>query len=141
VGCYQVDGTYRKLLEWMVMKIVIQKVAKAITGLGLLPYILPPEVAYAAGCTNTTLGCIPSDPHALVEWFFRNALKLAAVCTVILLIIGGYEFIGSTGDPEKLATAKTRITAALGGLFFILVAVVIFRIMGVDILGIEDWIF
>jgi hypothetical protein len=121
------------------MKTCLRKITTTIAG--LLPLLLP-SAAYANGCVETTLGCIPSDPHDLVfTWLLPNALKLAALAAVALLIIGGYQFVGATGDMDKLAAAKSTITAAIAGFLFILCSVVILRIMGIDILGIEEWIF
>lgn len=61
----------------------------------------------------------------------------AVMLTVLLLIVGGYGVVTSSGDPEKLQTAKSQITAAIAGLLFILMSVIILDIIGSGILGID----
>ncbi|PJC23015.1 hypothetical protein CO059_00890 [candidate division WWE3 bacterium CG_4_9_14_0_2_um_filter_48_10] len=56
----------------------------------------------------------------------------------LLIIISGFGIISSTGDPERLAEAKSQLTAAVAGLLFLLFSVIILRIIGCNIIGVKD---
>lgn len=49
-------------------------------------------------------------------------LSLAVILALVLLIIGGIQWILSGGDKEKVASARSRIIAALIGLLIVLSA-------------------
>jgi len=63
-------------------------------------------------------------------------LGFASVALFILLIIGGFKFITSGGDPKMAEGAKKTITSAITGLIVILLAYVILIIIG-NITGAE----
>jgi len=64
-----------------------------------------------------------------LETIFSNiltfALPLLAIVLFLMLIVGGFKFITSGGDPQKTASAKSTITWALGGLIFAALAYLI----------------
>jgi len=51
----------------------------------------------------------------------------AAVVCVIFIIIGGYMWIASAGDPSKVKQAQGTLTWAIIGLVFVLLSVLIVR--------------
>ncbi len=55
---------------------------------------------------------IPECIRALVEYIIRLALPVAA----IFIIISGFLFVTSSGDPKKLETAKSTLTWTIIGL-------------------------
>lgn len=57
------------------------------------------------------------------------ALPLAALASIILLVIAGYKMITSQGNPDKLKDAKEMITNAIIGLVFILLSVSILALV------------
>jgi hypothetical protein len=65
------------------------------------------------------------------------ALGLAAIVLFILLLIGGFKFITSGGDPKAVDSAKKTLTSAVAGLLIILVSylilVLIKTITGADV--------
>lgn len=91
----------------------------------------------APGCVDTPIGCIPTAPGAFAQWILGVGIELGIIVATLLIIIGGFQVVSSTGDPERLADAKSRITAAIAGLLFILFSVIILRIIGVEIIGIS----
>jgi glucose uptake protein GlcU len=72
---------------------------------------------------------------------FKNvvgyALGFAAIVLFILLLVGGFKFITSGGDPKAIEGAKKTLTSAIIGLVVILVSylilVLIKNITGVDV--------
>jgi hypothetical protein len=51
----------------------------------------------------------------------------AAVVAVIAIIIGGYQYITSAGNPEKAAQAKNTLLYAIIGLIVVMSAYIIIR--------------
>jgi flagellar basal body-associated protein FliL len=49
-------------------------------------------------------------------------IGFAAFIAVVMLVVGGYLFITSTGDPEKTEKAQKAITAAVVGLIIVFIA-------------------
>lgn len=59
-----------------------------------------------------------------------DLLRVAGMVAVVFMIIGGFKFITSSGEPEAAAGAKKTITFAIIGLVISLVAVVIVSFVG-----------
>jgi hypothetical protein len=70
-----------------------------------------------------------------IETLFENAvwgiIALAGVGLFIMLIIGGYGFLFSGGDPKKLEKARGTLTNAIIGIVVIVTAYLIIRTIGV----------
>ena len=78
-----------------------------------------------------------ADLGDIIRNLFGYALGLAGIILFILLIVGGFQFITSGGDPKAAEGAKKTITSAIIGLIVILVSyiilVIISNITGVDV--------
>jgi hypothetical protein len=78
-----------------------------------------------------------ADLGSVIERVVGYALGLAGIVLFILLIIGGFNFITSGGDPKAAEGAKKTITSAIIGLIVILISylilVIIKNITGVDV--------
>jgi len=63
------------------------------------------------------------------EWIFRNIVTVilyaAALVLFIMLIIGGFSYITSGGDPKKAEAAKNTLTYAIGGMVLLALAFLI----------------
>ncbi len=57
-------------------------------------------------------------------------LQLVAYATIVMLIRGGFDYMTSAGDANKMSSAKSTITNALVGLVIALSAVAIVRFIG-----------
>ena len=62
---------------------------------------------------------------ALTIKILRYLLGLLGIFFLILIIIGGYEWMSAGGNEEKVANAKKRIRMAINGMIIILGAYVI----------------
>jgi len=109
----------------------------------LLRHLIAPSVFAACGNdeVDTAIGCIPTKTGEFASWVVGKAVIVATLCTILLTIIGGLRIITSTGNPEAINAGRAMITAAISGLAFILMSVLILRIIGVEILGIPGWIY
>jgi len=86
---------------------------------------------------QTALGCLDvSSGEALVSQIVGVFIGLAGAITLILLLYGFFTLSTSAGNPDKVNAGKGVITSSLGGLAFILLSVIIFKIIGVDVLQI-----
>jgi hypothetical protein len=78
-----------------------------------------------------------SDLGGLFERVVTYALGFAGIVLFILLIVGGFKFITSGGDPKAVEGARKTLTSAIAGLAIILVAylilVLISNVTGVDV--------
>lgn len=72
---------------------------------------VPDSVKQAAGCNN-------SDPELglVVVGIINATIGVAAVISVIYVIVGGYSYMTSSGDSQKLEKAKKTILYAVIGL-------------------------
>jgi len=76
-----------------------------------------------------------------LQGIFRNVvtalLGFAGIVLYIVLIMGGFKYITSGGDPKAVDSAQKTITYAIGGLILILLSylflVLIKQITGVDV--------
>jgi hypothetical protein len=72
---------------------------------------------------NCPKDCLFSKAETLI----RN---LAVVAAVLMIVIGGFQWMTSTGDPGKIAAAKEKIYSALLGLLIVALAETISYLVG-----------
>ena len=82
-----------------------------------------------------TLYCIP----ALVANIVFSAVILAAGVVVIFIIVGGYKYMTSGGDPKQLEGARKTITYAIIGMLIVFFSLffltILKKILGIDCLN------
>lgn len=88
---------------------------------------------------NTAIGEISTDPAEFVQRIFSVVLGLSGGIALIMIIISGYQFMVSQGNPETIKAATGQLTSAVVGLLFIIFSFVILQIVGVDILQIPGF--
>lgn len=68
-----------------------------------------------------------------LQTLFGNAVRavvsLAGIALFVMLVIGGYNFLFSTGDQKKLEQARGTITNAVLGLVIIVAGYIIMRVI------------
>lgn len=67
-------------------------------------------------------------------------IPLAGVILFIVLLWGGYSFIVSRGDPEKIKSAKAKITTGLIGFLLLVISYLIVRLLS-RIFGLGEALF
>lgn len=85
------------------------------------------------------------DPANLtkLEGVFSNVvgavLGLAGIALFIMLIVGGFQYITSGGDPKRAEAARHTLTSAIVGLVLVALAFLILRFIaeftGADVLN------
>jgi hypothetical protein len=111
------------------------------------PPLGPFTLCSYADCSNcpegsgvpTALGCIPTNTQDFVVGFLRFALGIGGGIAFLLMLYGVLVIITSGGSPERVAGGQQTITAALGGLLFIIFSVVILNLVGFQILQIPGF--
>ena len=73
---------------------------------------VPQGVKDAAGCPGNS----NSDLPTVIQNILNAIIGVAGVVSVVFIVIGGIQYITSTGDPGKTKKAKDTILYALIGL-------------------------
>jgi hypothetical protein len=84
----------------------------------------------------TALGCIKTKPSDFISWILTAAIGLGGGIAFLLMLFGAFQVMMSGGDPEKLNSGKEILGSAIAGLLMILFSVVLFKVIGYDILRI-----
>lgn len=92
-----------------------------------------------SGNSWTALGCIPTDPTALIKWVFPYLLGLGGLVAFSLIVFSGIRILTSAGNPEAVQGAKETITSAITGLLFLILSLFLLKLIGVDILQIPGF--
>ena len=93
-------------------------------------------------CTKVDTGLgisIGTDPKSIIQAIFSLVLSVSGGIALLLIIISGYRVLSSQGNPEALKGAREQLTAAIVGLLFIILSLVILQVIGVDILHIPGF--
>ena len=85
---------------------------------------------------KTAIGCIHTNPADLVQDVLKFSLGIGGGLAFLMMLLGAFQMLTSAGNPETLQAGKDRLTSAVIGLLFIIFAVLLLQIIGVDILGI-----
>lgn len=84
---------------------------------------------------DTALGTIPvCDLNAFGSWILRWAIGIGGGVAFLLILWSGFQIMTSAGNPERLKAGREQLTAAIGGLLFLIFSVFLLRLIGVDIL-------
>ncbi len=81
-------------------------------------------------CVNSSGDTVPCEkgyaPLTSFEAVFANALNvittLAGFAVLLMLVIGAFRYMTAQGDQKAVSAARSHLTWALAGLFFIIVA-------------------
>ena len=92
---------------------------------------IPIEVQRAAGCPDT--GTDANLPDVIVA-ILNSIIAVGGVVAVVYIIIGGYQYMTSTGDPSKIKKAKDTILYAVIGLIVCVLAFAIVNWVIVSVL-------
>lgn len=98
--------------------------------------VFRPQPCLGGKGIKTALGCIPTDIRLFVSWLLKYAISIAGGIAFLLIIFSAFQMITSSGNPEQLEKAKQMLGSAIAGLLFIIFAVFLLRIIGVEILDI-----
>lgn len=91
--------------------------------------ILPDDSAIKAGGDLTLASIIAS--------LINGAILLSAIAVLLYLILGGFQWLTSSGEKTKTEEARNKITAAIIGLLIVLASWAIYNLIlqffGIDV--------
>lgn len=87
----------------------------------------------------TAIGCIPTEPKALVEGIIKFVSLAAGGIAFLVMVFGAFRMMTALGNPDNVKAGRDQIVAAVYGLLFIIFSVVLLQVIGVDILGIPGF--
>ncbi|MFZ5365848.1 MAG: hypothetical protein ACOZBZ_00965 [Patescibacteria group bacterium] len=100
----------------------------------------PPPSSACPGGIETAVGCVDvSNPTAFVTWFLKLAIGIGGGIAFLLMLLGAFQIMTSSGDPDRLKAGKELITSALMGLLMIIFSVFLLQLIGVKILEIPGF--
>lgn len=89
---------------------------------------------------DTAIGCIPILSNEALKEFVIFLLRwgsgIAGGVGMILIIYSGYMIMTSAGDPKKVQAGKELLQASLSGVFMVVFAAFLLRIIAADTLSI-----
>lgn len=85
---------------------------------------------------KTAIGCIHTNPGDLIQDVLKFGVGIGGGLAFLMMLLGAFQMLTSAGNPETLQAGRDRLTSAIIGLLFIIFAVLLLQIIGVDILGI-----
>lgn len=87
----------------------------------------------------TAIGCIPTEPKALVEGLLKFGTLAAGGIAFLLMILGALGMITAEGNPESIKHAQEMFYSAIIGLLLIIFSVLLMQVIGVDVLGLPGF--
>lgn len=90
------------------------------------------------GGIRTAIGCVPTEPKALVEGLLKYGTLAAGGIAFLIMIIASLQMITAEGNPESIKGAQEKFYSAIIGLLLIIFAVLLMQVIGVDILGLPE---
>lgn len=99
----------------------------------VLTLISPPHTQAATTITTDTAGGVEYATLQGFESIFKNTLKIivpiAGIGLFITLLIGGFQYITSGGDPKQTQKAQSIITSAIIGVVTLFGLWFVFRLL------------
>lgn len=74
----------------------------------------------------------------LIGWGINMFIIVAGMFLLLYLLWGAFDWIGSSGEKEKVTKAQHKITNALIGMVLIFVVLVVFNVLAGQLLGIVE---
>lgn len=84
---------------------------------------------------KTELGvCVPKDPAGFAQTYYQVGLAAIGGLSLLFIMFGGYLFLTSEGNPDRLNNGKTFIYYAIFGLLLAIFGYVFIEVIAIDIL-------
>lgn len=76
----------------------------------------------------------------LVQYFFNFSIAIGGIAAFSMLVLGGFRFLTSAGNPSSQKDAKDIITSAIIGLLLLLSSYLLLQVINPDILTLKGLI-
>ena len=97
-----------------------------------MPNYLAQKICIGGQCIE---GPMPTGPGGintigdLVNRVVQFLIPLASIILLLVFISGGYDFMMSQGNPEKVKSAQAKLTTGVIGLVLLLLSFIIVRVI------------
>lgn len=88
---------------------------------------------------KTAIGCIHTNPAALVKDFLTFAIGIGGGVAFMMMLLGAFQMMTSGGNPQNLQGGRDVFQNAIIGLLFIIFSILLMKIIGIDILSIPGF--
>lgn len=88
---------------------------------------------------KTAIGCVHTSPAEFARDFLTFVIGIGGGLAFLMMLLGAFQMLTSAGNPETLNAGRERLTSAVIGLLFVIFAVLLLQIIGVDILKLPDF--
>lgn len=105
-------------------------------------FLISPKWVLSAQINNGGKAVLTTELSELapqINKIVNYSTGIGGAIAFILIVIGGFQIIFSSGNPERVKAGKEMITSAIAGLLLIIFAVFILRLIGYDILRIPGF--
>lgn len=100
----------------------------------------PGSVTCSGDEIPTAIGCIDvTSPSSVVESIMTLFIGIGSGIAFLLVILGSFQVLTSSGSPDKIQAGKELIVSAITGLLLIVFAVFVLRLIGARILQIPGF--
>lgn len=89
---------------------------------------------------KTAIGCIHTKPIEFTKDALKFIIGIGGGLAFLMMLLGAFQMLTSAGNPETLQAGRDRLTSAIIGLLFVIFAVLLMQIIGVDILGLPGFV-
>jgi len=69
-------------------------------------------------------------PKDVVGCLYTDVVELSGISALLMIVIGGFEWLISAGDVGKISSAKEKISSAIIGLLIVLASYLILTVIG-----------
>ncbi|MEI7452373.1 MAG: pilin [Candidatus Falkowbacteria bacterium] len=109
----------------------MKKLYKNLLALAILSVLLIPAASFAATLTTNDLGAQyiqnnialgNRDPRTMIATLINTSLSILSIIAVVIILMGGFKWMTSMGNEDKVDEAKKLMGAGVIGLVIILAA-------------------
>lgn len=87
----------------------------------------------------TALGCLNITGKETVSQILGWAVGVGGGIAFLLIVYSGFQMATASGDPKRVKASQELLTAALSGLFLIILSVMLLNLIGVNILNLPGF--
>jgi len=70
-------------------------------------------------------------PKEIIGNLYTDVVEFSGICALLMIIIGGFEWLISAGDVGRIGSAKEKISSAIIGLLIVLASYLILTVIGI----------
>lgn len=72
--------------------------------------------------------------NEIIAWFYYFIVGISGFAAFVMLVIGGFKYLSSAGNPSTITDAKDQMQKALLGLLLILISWLILKAINPDLI-------